>query len=70
MALLMTVFVVLKMKQRGLKIQEIGGFGKDFTLFHFFKKLLQGAGHSLCQGCRNKGNRLLYFLIIDEYVNS
>ena len=38
MALLMTVFVVLKMRQRGLKIQEIGGFGKDFTLFHFFLK--------------------------------
>lgn len=22
------------MRQRGLKIQEIGGFGKDFALFH------------------------------------
>ena len=39
MALLMTVFVVLKMRQRGLKIQEIGGFGKDFTLFYIFKKI-------------------------------
>ena len=35
----MTVFVVLKMRQRGLKIQEIGGFGKDFTLFYIFKKI-------------------------------
>lgn len=40
MALLMTVFEVLKMRQRGLKIQEIGGFGKDFTLFHILKKNL------------------------------
>lgn len=28
------------MRQRGLKIQEIGGFGKDFTLFHILKKNL------------------------------
>lgn len=30
------------MRQRGLKVQEIGGFGKDYALFHINRSCCKG----------------------------